>query len=102
MNRIALSRAIALLALWTGAASAQLAVGADTTACTEDEPCLMLRLADDSVVRVPSESVEKRSSPLDNAGHNGPMGDGSKRMAPRPRGRLFDLNSPGAIASVRG
>jgi hypothetical protein len=70
---------------------------------------LRLRLADGSVVRVLAESdVELKR--LRNKRTTGPYesvidvrrGKVESDVAPQPKGRLFEIHAPGAVASVRG
>ena len=104
MKRNAPSRAFALmLVLWAGVATAHVAAADDgNESCAVHAPCLTLQLADGSEVRVPSDSVDKRPQSADSSAGDSRLVDGARRMMPRPRARIFDLQSPGAIASVRG
>jgi hypothetical protein len=70
--------------------SASLSGNADTV--------LELALADGSVVRVPSDSVDKRAE----VQALSDRGAAARRAVPRPRAPVFDAHQPGAIASVRG
>jgi len=74
-----------------------------------DDGYLRLRLADGSVVRVLAESdVELKR--LRRRGVAGPVetvidvkrGKVESEVAPKQKGRIFEIHAPGAVASVRG
>ena len=95
--------ALALLALWTSVAFAQGEPAADIGSVrASGDLYLQLRLADGTTVKVPSDTVEQRLPSADGTAAEGQPFEGARRTVPRPRARLFDLDAPGAIASVRG
>ena len=88
-----------LLPLW--AAHAEPAPD-ERTARRSDETGLELRLADGSVLRVPFNAAGKRlNGRVDHTASDDLAAD-PRRKSPRRRVEVFDRETPGAIASVRG
>jgi len=100
MTRTAIPRALAVLLLATGCSLVQADVHFSEAAGRPDgaEPVLELQLADGSVVRVPSDAIDKRADGQGQA----ERGSATRRTVPRPRVHVFDALRPGAVASVRG
>ncbi|HSV58218.1 MAG TPA: hypothetical protein VLJ19_04905 [Variovorax sp.] len=92
------------LPLWAGVSLAHGGPSPDDSVATYevDEAGLELRLADGSSLRVPFNATAKRvnGSP-EHAASEDPATD-TRRKAPSQRARVFDPETPGAIASVRG
>jgi hypothetical protein len=93
-----------LLPLWAGVALAQGGPSPDDNVATHeiDEAGLELRLADGSMLHVPFNAAAKRlNGRAEHAASEDPAND-ARRGTPQQRAKVFDPETPGVIASVRG